>query len=290
MSITKTGVVVYIYTFTVTSTDKDGCPGEQEFAITIWPKRIEVTPAAENFGKQPVGTVRKVEQFTVKNDGSGPAKISSVTVGHTAFVITSSDCTGTLGAGQTCGVDVAADPKRPGPAAGALSVDANANGQASTTTVPLSVNGTPNKCHCEDLGFWIKKDSFSYYTESVLFELNWSMTCSGAKTGKCGGTMEFDNSMSISGVLVENTDGKLLHPVTQRLRTLQVLTCEGQCGVHNAGEFSYELALSKADRKNKVVKVSLVAECGKTRHDETFELWFDRGGRVDLLLPHRGAR
>ncbi|MEJ5312618.1 MAG: choice-of-anchor D domain-containing protein, partial [Anaerolineae bacterium] len=98
------------------------------------PPQAEVTPAALDFGAQPVGTVGPTRTITLTNGGASPLALHSVTTGGD-FTATHA-CPPTLSPGASCAITVTFTPLAAGALTGTLTLVTNA--PDSPTLVPLT--------------------------------------------------------------------------------------------------------------------------------------------------------
>ena len=97
---------------------------------------LETRPVGLEFPDQPVSTSSDVQNITVTNTSAAPVIITSVAVGQ--GYDETSNCNGTLGAGQACTVSVTFIPAETGIQTGKLTISIGSDG---TYTVPLSGTG-----------------------------------------------------------------------------------------------------------------------------------------------------
>jgi hypothetical protein len=229
-----------------------------------------VSPASVSFGKQPEDNVRRVDQLTFKNHGTGPATIEKVQIiGHTqsGFFIATDTCPDTLAPGKECQVGVGADPQKPGKATGEVEINENADGQPSTTDVPLSVDGTPDHCRCISLKA-LYLDDFKSDRAEVTFKLHWEMGCSGG-SGRCYAVLYTRADLDGHHVLESESD----------------VECQGTCGAKpdvTDGEGGVVLPLTMRTRRNGSLTVITEAVCPHAEERRTFKLQFDSNGRPEL--------
>jgi len=125
---------------TITSNAPDSPSGVFLIGSGIPPTaQAAVSPAALNFGSQPMGTTSNAQIATLSNPGTGPLTIAgiatSVNFGQT------NNCGSTLAADGSCAINVIFAPTATGPFTGTLTI--TDNGLAgSSQTVALSGTGT----------------------------------------------------------------------------------------------------------------------------------------------------
>ena len=121
--VTHTAATPGTYRCIVTATNQAGStPATSNEAIISDPPVltpvVTLSPDVHDFGTRPVADDAPPQQtFTVQNTGTGPATITSLTLGGTdatAFNVLSSNCGATLDAGASCEVVVSFDPTDPG--------------------------------------------------------------------------------------------------------------------------------------------------------------------------------
>ena len=86
----------------------------------------QVAPTQANFGSVRVGKTSDERKIRVRNTGTSPLLISSVSV--TGDFVYESDCKATLAAGKSCDMNVKFKPTTVGVRTGELSVASNAAG------------------------------------------------------------------------------------------------------------------------------------------------------------------
>lgn len=116
-------------------------PGTVQLLGTGIAPALAIEPTSLNFGSHLVGTKSGVQPFVVKNTGSAPAEVFSVSVSGTgsgSFATGPTDtCTGvTLAIGAQCTVDVSFSPAAIGPKSASLDVSG-----AASVSAPLQGTG-----------------------------------------------------------------------------------------------------------------------------------------------------
>ncbi|MCO5106697.1 MAG: choice-of-anchor D domain-containing protein [Burkholderiaceae bacterium] len=100
----------------------------------------QLTPAAQAFGDQTIGTTSPARRAVLANIGSASMSISGIAItGSAAFAIAVDNCGATLAAGASCTIDVTFTPALAGAASAALQVADSAAG--SLHAVSLGGNG-----------------------------------------------------------------------------------------------------------------------------------------------------
>lgn len=100
---------------------------------------VDLAPESLDFGPQPVDTVSPTQSVSLTNTGDQPLVIDSIEV--TGEFLRSHDCGASVGAGESCTVEVAFAPTEVGPASGELTIVDNA--PDSPRSVGLEGVGTP---------------------------------------------------------------------------------------------------------------------------------------------------
>lgn len=108
------------------------------FELTSNGGAADLSPAAIDFGTQPVGFPTASKAFTWKNNSTFPASVTLLTATGD-FSIASNNCT-TIAAGGTCTINVVFTPTIVGPRTGVLTVGSS----GSSLTSALTGTGTPD--------------------------------------------------------------------------------------------------------------------------------------------------
>jgi hypothetical protein len=104
------------------------------------PGSLKMTPASASYGSGAVGTSFPSKRFTVTNPGQSPVLQVGADLGGAdkdQFTIIGTTCTGSLGPGAKCTVDVAATVTRPGSMSATVRV-VGAGGQSAQATLRIS--------------------------------------------------------------------------------------------------------------------------------------------------------
>jgi hypothetical protein len=99
-----------------------------------------MTPAAADFGSQPVGTTSAAQNFTWTNHSTFAAGVSSVTASGD-FSVGANSCA-SVGGGASCQIPVVFTPTALGARTGTLTVISGGTGQTAGTTLTAALTGT----------------------------------------------------------------------------------------------------------------------------------------------------
>ena len=111
--------------------------------VGLMPAQLSMAPPSFTFANTVVGGSSAAQSFTVTNTGGVPAGATAALTSTLAgsnpadFVISNDTCTGTLGAGASCTVQLTFKPSTAGSKAASLNVSATSGGVA-----PASLSGT----------------------------------------------------------------------------------------------------------------------------------------------------
>jgi DNA-binding beta-propeller fold protein YncE len=165
---------------------------------------VTVTPASLNFGNVVVNTTSAVKTVTLKNTGTVPISISSLTVAPgTAYAIAASPsttCAGTLAAGASCTLAVTLTPASLGAQTGALTIASNASN--SPQTVTLSGTGiAPTTLSATAVAFGDVVIDESSAIKDVTLKNNQAVALSIASLSVSGSGFALDPSTTCTGTL-----------------------------------------------------------------------------------------
>ncbi|HSB87786.1 MAG TPA: choice-of-anchor D domain-containing protein, partial [Ilumatobacteraceae bacterium] len=114
-------------------------------ALVVSVGALSINPTSANYGSAPIGTSLPARTFTVRNTGSAAVALTDVTLNGTGadqFAITSNACTGSLAAGASCTIEVAATVTRDGSLTATLRVT-GAGGHVAQASLRLGGAFTP---------------------------------------------------------------------------------------------------------------------------------------------------
>jgi regulation of enolase protein 1 (concanavalin A-like superfamily) len=136
------------------------------------------SPSSVTFASQAVGTTSPSQAVAIRNTGTAPMNVQSVSIGGgSSFGLTSDACTGaTVAAGASCTVQVAFTPVASGSQSGTLSIADSAPG--SPHRVPLSGTGTVAQPSLPSP--WVAQDIGAVGVSGTASGSNGTFTVSGA--------------------------------------------------------------------------------------------------------------
>lgn len=115
------------------------------FGTGVMTSHLRLAPGSVDLGDVAVGATGTPVEVTVTNDGAAATITPSITGGDTgSFAITATTCTGTIGVGGTCTIDVALAPTIGGQLGAMLVVTTGADtamgGLSGVSTTPLAIS------------------------------------------------------------------------------------------------------------------------------------------------------
>jgi len=162
------------------SSNSNGGATTVSLAGTGFVSTASVSPTSLSFSAQVVGTSSASKAVTVKNTGSGPLDISSITT--SGDFSQTNNCTGAIAAGASCTVNVVFKPTAGGSRTGTLTIASDASN--GTQTVSLTGTGEDFTLSASPSSVTVNAGSKATYTVSIAalggYTSSVSFGCSGA--------------------------------------------------------------------------------------------------------------